>query len=170
MAFVGNFILRFITIGFGLMLALAAAGLFIGFGLYNEVTTTGPLMEQWEEDLFAFVSMGAGLFSTVAIGSFGLGVIAILIALAEMMGWRSIVANLVMGGAAAGFLAMSGFGFINQHGAPIGNGGFAGADESYGPLLVALSAGFIGGFVYWLIAGRRAGVWLDNARREKPVE
>jgi len=167
MAFVGNFIVRLITICFGLMLAFAAAGIFIGFGFYNEVTTTGPLMDQWEEDLFAFVSMGAGLFSTVLMGSYGYGVVAIVIALAEMMGWRSMVANLVMGGAAAGFLAITGFGFINQHGANIGNGGFAGVDEGYGPLLVALSAGFIGGFIYWLIAGRSAGLWLETSRQQQ---
>lgn len=145
MAQIGNFILRFIVIGFGFSLAIFAAGLFIGYGFYNEILSTEPPMQMWEEEFFSVISMGVGVASTMLIGAYGIGVVAIVIILAEVMRWNGIVSNLVMGGACALYLALTHFG---------------GEGISDGALLVSLSAGFIGGFVYWLIAGRSAGKWL----------
>ena len=154
MAFVGNFILRLITIGFGFCLAILAAGIFVGFGFYNEILTTGSLINQWEEELYSVISLGIGFASTILIGIYSLAVAAIIIAIAELMRWKGMVTNLIMGGGCAGFLALNNQGLVQR---PDEIPAF---DSNYGSLLVALSAGFIGGFVYWLIAGRRAGDWL----------
>lgn len=148
MAMFGNFILRFIAICFGFTFAVLAAGLFVGFGFYNEVLSSGPLLDAWEEEFYLLISMGVGFFSTVMIGVYSFGIVGILIAVAELMRWKGFVANLVMGGACGAFLALMNFGGAAQH------------QVSDGALLVSLSAGFIGGFVYWLIAGRSAGDWL----------
>jgi hypothetical protein len=138
--------------------------MFIGFGFYNEILNTGPILEPWEIELFAIASMVTGLFSTLLMGAYGYGVVAIVVAIAEMMRWQSMVSNLVMGGASAGFLAFTSFGYLN----PVE--GTAGPGDNYGVLLVALSAGFIGGFVYWLIAGRKAGIWLQTRARNQLAE
>ncbi len=157
MALFGNLVLRLISISFAFVLAVIAAGMFIGFGFYNEVLTTGPLLDSWEEEMFAFVSLGIGFASTLLIGAYSIGLVAILIAIAELMRWKGLVTNLVLGGLSAGFLALTGFDNSRVISSPVGSSG------EYGPLLVALSAGFIAGFVYWLIAGRRAGDWLGPA-------
>lgn len=148
MALFGNFILRFFAIFIGFTLAITAAGLFVGIGFYNEILTSEPPLQSWEEELYALISIVVGFGSTVLIGAYSFSVAGIVIALAEMMRWKSLIANLVMGGVCAAFLALT-----NLNGA-------GGAGISDGALLVSLSAGFIGGFVYWLIAGRRAGDWL----------
>ncbi len=157
MALFGNLVLRLISISFAFALAVVAAGMFIGFGFYNEVLTTGPLLDSWEEEMFAFVSLGIGFASTMLIGAYSIGLVAILIAIAELMRWKGLVTNLVLGGLSAGFLASTGFDNSHVVSSPVGSSG------EYGPLLVALSAGFIAGFVYWLIAGRCAGDWLGTA-------
>lgn len=36
------------------------------------------------------------------------------------------------------------------------------ASISDGTLVVLLATGFIGGFFYWLVAGRNAGKWLES--------
>jgi hypothetical protein len=160
MALFGNFILRFIVICFGFLMAIIAAGMFVGFGFYNEAITTGPLLESWEEDAFALISVGVGFVSTVLIGAYAYGLVAIVIAIAEMMRWKSLAANLVLGGLCAGFLLLTNYGVSIPPGAPEGPGV---VPVSHGSQLVALSAGFIAGFVYWLFAGRRAGDWLGPA-------
>jgi len=144
MALVGNFILRFIMIVIGYMIAIFAAGMFIGFGFFNEIMTTGPLIEPEEEVFYGLFSLSVGFTSVGLIGYYALGIAPILIALAEMMRWQSLIANLVLGGFCAAILS-------------VGGGGENASDTA---LLVALSAGFIGGFVYWLVAGRSAGNWL----------
>jgi len=144
MALFGNFILRFIMITIGFMFAIVAAGMFIGFGFYNEILTTGQPLDNWDEQFYGLLSLSVGFASIALIGAYAIGVAAILIALAELMRWQGMIANLAMGGLTAAILALGG----------------GGANVSDGAFLVALSAGFIGGFVYWLIAGRKAGNWL----------
>lgn len=156
MAIIGNLIVRLIPISVGFFLAIVAAGLFVSFGLYNDILNGGILLDRHEEDLFAFISIVFGFGATLLIGLYSIGLVAILIAIAELMRWKGLVTNLVMGGACAGFLAIQNFDFVNQLGEA------SQPPENYGALLVALSAGFIGGFVYWLIAGHRAGDWLGS--------
>jgi len=154
MAIIGNLIVRLISISAGFVLAIIAAGLFVSIGLYNDILSQGMMQGQYEEDLFAFIAIVFGFGTTLLIGLYSLGLVAILIALAELMRWKGLVTNLVMGGVSAGILAFQHFDFLDElNAAPQ-------PPENYGALLVALSAGFIAGFVYWLIAGHRAGNWL----------
>jgi len=154
MTFIGNLIVRLLSVSFGFFLAIVAAGLFVSFGFYNEIIAQSPSIERHEADLFALISIVSGFAATVSIGVYSIGVVAILIAIAELMRWKGLVTNLVMGGVCAGFLAINHFDFSYQTSAA------SLPADNYGPLLVALSAGFIGGFVYWLIAGHRAGDWM----------
>lgn len=158
---VGNLIVRLISISFGFFLAIVAAGLFVSFGLYHDIVTGDVLLDHHEQDLFAFIAIIFGMGATMMIGLYSVGLVAILIAIAELMRWKGLVTNLVMGGACAGFLAMQNFDF------PRDAGGVSQPPENYGALLVALSAGFIAGFVYWLIAGHRAGDWLGPANPQQ---
>jgi hypothetical protein len=157
MALFGNFIVRFIMICIAFTLAVMCAGIFVGIGFYNEIINTRPLLDSWEEEMFAFMSVGVGFASTLLIGAYSYGVVAILIAIAELMRWKGMVTNLVMGGMCGLFMILTSRNLTHGSQGPMD----IGADD-YGPLLVALSAGFIGGFVYWLIAGRRAGDWLGS--------
>ncbi len=152
----GNFILRFIVIVIGFIFAVAAAGLFVGIGFFNEAIISDPPVEIWEQDFLRLISIGFGFVSAVLIGAYSYGVVAAIIALAETMRWNGLVANLVMGGVVAAFLALTNL------------GGSSGENVSDGALLVSLSAGFIGGFVYWLIAGRSAGKWLGSGPTNAP--
>jgi hypothetical protein len=82
-------------------------------------------------------------------GTIGFLPAAIAIVLAESFGWRSILFYLLAGGligAAAIHLTMQ-------------SGVFDFADR---PNVALLAAGFVGGFVYWLIAGRRAGTGITG--------
>ena len=161
MALIGNLIVRLISISFGFFLAIVAAGLFVSFGLYNDILNHGVLLDTHEEDLFAFISIVSGFGATLLIGLYSAGLVAILIAIAELMRWKGLVTNLIMGGACAGFLAMQNFNFTN------GLGEASQPPENHGALLVALSAGFIAGFVYWLVAGHRAGDWLGSGKLQQ---
>ncbi len=67
----------------------------------------------------------------------------ILIIMAEAFGWRSLILHLVFGvliGLAAFLL------------------GIGGATETREAVTIGGAAGAVGGFVYWLIAGRKAGL------------
>lgn len=114
--------------------AVIAAGLVVAYRLF------GPGLDGEAIDFFAGSVIGVSLMAGAV--SFVPALVAVV--LAEAFAWRSAFTYLAVGGAigfAAGRLA-----------------GFAGPAELAGhrPAL-SLAAGFVGGFVYWAIAGRRAG-------------
>jgi hypothetical protein len=124
------------------------------------VLTIGSLTPEWN-DFAASLGMqspaaqSAALWAIVAIGAviiFAVGMLPtlIVIALAEGFALRSIVLYGVVGGALA--LAMGyGLDFAGYVAPP-------GSDLAREREVFA-AAGIAGGFVYWLFAGRRAGVW-----------
>lgn len=100
------------------------------------------------------------LFIVSAIASLFVGAIAfvpalIVIVLAEAFGWRSLTLHLLVG-AGIGFVALL---------ADIG-----GRSDAQTDLVVGGGAGAVGGLVYWLIAGRRAGIGEDAASVRAPDE
>lgn len=144
----GSFILRFIMVSIAFGMAVLAAGAFIGFGFYNEIIATEPAVEPFERDLFSFLSIGFGLFTSAVIAAYSFAIAGLMIAVAEISRLKGFITNLMLGGGLALILALM---HLGEAGPP-----------SDGVLIVSLAAGFVGGLVYWLIAGRRAGDWMGK--------
>ena len=152
-------LVRLITIFFALILALLAAGLLIGYGaasgLVPELVIEGSDPEQSEN--FEYLVLTIATVGIGALASFQLaglvGIPLLLVILAtEMMRWRGMVTHLLLGGVVALF-AM--FTSLPEGVAP-----------KEGTVIVTLAAGFIAAFVYWLVAGRSAGKWMGEDKRE----
>ncbi|WP_051242036.1 hypothetical protein [Stappia stellulata] len=130
-----------IRVVIALVLAFVAAGFFLAFGLFQAWTGEAHPAE-------IGAAVGAGLVGASVIG--GLSFVPALFAvfLSEALRLRGIVFHLAAGGVIAlGLWAMQEAGDQASHrGLPPGS-------------LVVLAAGFVGGFVYWLLAGRQAGCW-----------
>lgn len=151
---IGSLIVRLVTIAIGYFLAVMAAAIFLSFGLFGEF-----LAGFYQGlDAPAYLNEGSivfiGSYIAVAIGWTTLLPASILIAIAELMRWKSLTANLVLGGLCALFTGLVSF------------QGPRDAIPSESTLIVLLACGFIGGLVYWLIAGRAAGRWLSTNRPE----
>jgi len=150
----GHIIVRLVAILFGLALAFLAAGIFISFGLFGgyfrDLFQNAEIANGEAAPLAAFAVIAVGFLSSFQIASLALAPSAFAVLVAELMGWRGLTINLVLGGLvglATGWIV---------------SGGEAGAAAlSQGALLVLLATGFIGGFFYWLVAGRGAGGWRD---------
>ena len=156
MSLILSVIWRLIVIFIALFIAIAAAGIFIGFGaisgLYpellpsNEATVFGnPDVDFW---ILVVAVIGVGFWSSLKLA--GLAVIPVMIAIiiTEMMRWQSVIAHLLLGGAAGLFVLIS---QQSQDFTP-----------SEGTLIVTLATSFVAAFFYWLIAGRSAGNWMKQ--------
>jgi len=129
----------------GYVLACLAASLVL------TIATLTPV----RDDLTSLGLQSAALWAVVGVGAAFIAAIAMLpallvIVLAEGLGLRSVLAYALLGGALA--LSLSyGLDFA----------GYAGEPGSTFPREreVIAAAGIAGGFIYWLFAGRRAGVW-----------
>lgn len=141
-------IARLIMVPIGLVAAILAVGLFLGFALFS----SDPHIAQNPEVQGFFT-----LFWGVVIASF-LGNLTFVptlgfILIAEIFSWRSLYVYL-------------GFGFVLSLFA------FHLPNEQQDALattldLQALAAGLVGGFVYWLVAGRGAGI-VKRSLENKP--
>jgi hypothetical protein len=118
------------------------------------ILTIGTLTPEWD-DLTAAGLQTAAVWVVVVVGAAAIAAIAmvpalLVIALAEGFAWRSILIY----GALGGVLALSlsyGLDFAGYVGNP---DSFLARERE-----VLAAAGIAGGFVYWLFAGRKAGVW-----------
>lgn len=167
MQFLGHLIVRLLAVSFGLFTAMLAASLFLSAGIFGGMATEFLADLQWtiEGDpylepvdtspLVTLLVVVIGFFTSFHVA--GLAALPMLLAvgLAEFMHWRGMTINLVLGGLVALATGLSVFGDAGGEGLP-----------SDGTLVVLLATGFVGGFFYWLIAGRSAGKWLDAG---KPV-
>lgn len=165
MAFIGNLILRLIVIGFGLLIAFFAAGLFyvaaVLYGMdllggeFDIIQSNGGLepvdfssVNEAELERFlaaVFVALqtfviGASLAGRVLLAS------TLVIAIAELQSWRGFVTNMLLGGGIAIFAGLTGIDYQIK--------------QAF--FIILLATGFVGGFFYWLIAGRSAGRWLEE--------
>jgi len=138
-------IVRIMAIIFAYVLACMAA---------STVFTFGTLAPQWD-DWSSLALPPAALWAVIAVGAAIISGIAVLptlllIVLAEAFGWRSSLVYAMLGGILA---LMLGYG-LDFAGYVFVPGGELARERE-----VLAAAGIAGGFVYWLFAGRKAGVW-----------
>ncbi len=143
------FITRFFIILFSLIFALLAASIALAIGIMAPELVT---MSSDPVEKFAFFAIA--FFSTSFVGTTAFIPAVILIAIAETFDIRSIFYYAIGGGLIAALAWFSSDISLRLENttdiSPVG----------YGLQLVA-AAGIIGGFVYWLLAGRKAGLWKN---------
>jgi hypothetical protein len=124
-----------IPIGYILAVIAATAVLLVG-------STGGTPLDQAERYVYS-------LIGAIFVGGFSVLPMAVAIIASEVWRWRSILIWLAIGGGIglAGWLLP-------------GASAEAQRFDAYVP--VYLAAGFAGGLVYWLIAGRRAGAGFSR--------
>ncbi|HEY0223293.1 MAG TPA: hypothetical protein VGC38_02130 [Pseudolabrys sp.] len=142
---------RIVVIFFALILASMAAGIALAIGIISP-DWTGADSDPFERvSFFVFA-----FFATSFVGAAATLPALVLIVYAEAARMRSIlyygVAGAVVGLAAYFGSDVSGRLDNTTDVTPVGHA-----------LQLAAAAGIIGGLVYWLVAGRRAGVWRGPA-------
>ena len=147
MRFIGNLIVRLVAIGLGLVFAYLCCGLFIGMGFYAEMVR--PAIDPPASGGEGVIAILSGLIWSPIVAMAATGPALALIAFAEPLRLRGLFANLVIGAIAA-LLSFW-----------LATGRALEPNISQGALAVLLATGFVGGFAYWLVAGRNAGRWLD---------
>lgn len=147
---------RLFVICFGLIAALLAAAMVMSYGIssglfvefFGAETFEAIDETDWGYAVLLIAWVGIGFVTSFQIASLALLPIIIAIAATEMMRWNGMVTHLVLGGLAALFVVFTQL--------PVGT------TPSEGTLIVTLAMGFVGGFFYWMTAGRGAGRWQDN--------
>jgi hypothetical protein len=140
-----SIVIRIVVVIFAYILGCVAASI---------VLTIGTLTPEWD-DLMQFGLQAAVVAPVVGVGAAVIATVAMLpallvIAFAEGFAWRSSLVYAAFGGVLA--LSLSyGIDFAGY----IDNPGSSLARERE----VLAAAGISGGFVYWLFAGRKAGIW-----------
>jgi hypothetical protein len=138
---------RIIVIFFALIVATMAAGLALAIGIIS------PDWAGADSDPFERVSFFVfAFFATSFVGAAATVPALVLIVFAEAARMRSLLYYGV-GGAVVGLAAYFGSDISSRlenttDVVPVGHA-----------LQLAAAAGIIGGLIYWLIAGRRAGAW-----------
>jgi hypothetical protein len=139
---------RFFVVAFAFFIACFAAGVVVAYGLLApeiaKIRDAAP--EAWLG--FLFLASAAGIVTPFYV----FAPAALIIFIGEILSLRSVLFYSVMGalvGAIAYFLTdvtarMQGAGTV----VPLTQ-----------ELQFMVAGGIVGGFVYWLIAGRRAGIW-----------
>lgn len=144
-----SFFARFFVILFALIFSLIAAGIALAIGVMAP-----ELFANSSDPIEKFVFFTAAFFATSFAGASAFVPAVILVAIAETFDLRSIFYYAIGGGLIAAIAWYSSDISLELENttdiSPVG----------YGLQLVA-AAGIIGGFVYWLLAGRKAGVWKN---------
>lgn len=142
-----SFLGRIIVILFAILLAAWAAGIVMSMALL------GPQWHGFTGD----IGERAGFWVTVVFASSFTGGVLFLpllvfIALAESFRWRSLLLYATAGAVMllAGYFG-SGYSAVESIDYP--------PPSDVGKAEIAAAAGIVFGFVYWLIAGRKAGAW-----------
>lgn len=147
---------RLFIICFGLFAALLSAAMIMAYGISSGLFVEffgieafeGIDQTEWGYAVLLIATVGIAFATSFQLASLALLPIIVAIAATEMMRWNGMVTHLVLGGLAALF------GVFTQ--LP------QGTSPSEGTLIVTLAMGFVGGFFYWLIAGRGAGNWQEK--------
>jgi hypothetical protein len=143
---------RIIVIIFAVMVASVAAGMAIAMGLL------GPEWHGFTGDVVERASFWVlVLFGASFTGAVGLLPLAILIAIAEALKIRSLLAN-----ALAGAVML----LLGYYSSGINHSYEESIDHPPPPVSreaeIAAAAGAVFGLVYWAIAGRNAGRWRER--------
>ena len=149
-----RFIGRVFVIFFGFIVACIAAGLTIALAL---------LAGQWQLLQTDPVAQGsfwiASALGTSFAGAASFMPLLLVVIFAEALKLRSIVFY-ALAGVAIALTGYFGWGFGNPYEESI---------DQAGPLArgieIMIAAGVVFGVAYWLVAGRRAGAWLEPRRR-----
>ena len=145
--------IRFISLALSYALATFVAALFITFVLF-----LGSDLGWIEDDpVTALGSIGFATASWFAIAQMAFIPFLIIVPFMEFARATGLTTNLIGGGAIALVaIVMS----------PLGAGEEIALPYSSSEIWIAfLSAGFISGFVYWILSGHRAGRWLGTPRQ-----
>lgn len=148
MSLISRIIVILVALIVAVLVAMFAAGstIAVNFVMPDWFATDADPIEQARFFMYAFIVTSFGNVLLAAL---------VLIALAEAFRIRTFVYYGVVGGLAA----LLGY-YTGDISARLENTTDI-APVSYGLQLVA-AAGIIGGLVYWLIAGRKAGLWRDQ--------
>jgi hypothetical protein len=146
---------RLIMVSIGLFLAGFAAATTILYGLRQLYEMPMPV-DGMPGDL-AINAVLLALATLVAISHFSLGLIAGVVLLTEILRLRSWLVYAATGALSAVIAVVSIEGRETQ-GAPM-------ADSD---MLLFIAGGLVGGLVYWLIAGRRAGAVMPREEGPPP--
>jgi hypothetical protein len=142
-------LLRIVVIFAGFLLAsLAAAVVVIGAVLYPELS--GVELNLDESTARIIVSLGF-----IFVSGFALLPALVMALITEAFALRSILVYAVSGAVVGGacYLSLTPWDPATMH--------FQGLDRR--ELEVMIGAGVVAGLVYWLVAGRRAGLWRGEA-------
>ena len=133
-------ILRIIV---GFILAVIAGGLFLAYGFFQG-------LDAHTDPLTLGATVGAGLVWASILGGMAFVPALAAVVLSEVFRLRGIVFHLAAGGVIA-------FGLWTLGQAPQPH------DAGLAPgSVVAVAAGFIAAFAYWIVAGRQAGCWRND--------
>ena len=136
---------RLLVIMFAYMMAAICAGLFFA---YTALPKEQYAAEQIEQLWGMSVEIASALLVGFMAAKAAIMPSVVLIAAAEIMGWRSLVSNLIGAGILAVFVIVMVYAF------PEANGVY---QEKW---IQIAAATLVGGIVYWIIAGRNAGLWM----------
>ena len=135
----GNrFVWQLLRIVLGFIAAVVFSGFFLAWGFFQ-----GGVPDHSPAAVAAII--GSGLVTASVLGSVSLFPAVFAIGIAEALGLRGFIYHVGAAGVLAFALWMM--------------GGDVAAEGPRPGSPVALAAGFVGGFVYWLIAGRSSGCW-----------
>jgi hypothetical protein len=142
-------VVRCFVILFSLIFAILAAGIALAIGIMMPemfIMSADPIEK--------FMFFAVAFFSTSFAGAAAFVPALVLVAIAETFDLRSVFYYAIGGGLIAA---------VAWYGADISMQMENATDISpvgYGLQLV-VAAGIVGGFVYWLLAGRKAGLWKN---------
>ncbi|MET0277437.1 MAG: hypothetical protein ABW198_03810 [Pseudorhodoplanes sp.] len=144
-----SFVTRFFVILFSLLFAVLAAGIALAIGVMAP-----ELFSNSSDPVEKFMFFAAAFFATSFVGATAFVPAVILTAIAETFDIRTIFYYAIGGGLIAAVAWYSSdISLRLENTTDI-------SPVTYGVQLV-VAAGIIGGFVYWLLAGRKAGMWKN---------
>ena len=148
-----DFIGRAVVVCMAYFIAVIAAAAFFVLVVFG----TETIVQAQGEPLFAFVfrlTIAVGAVATMA-GAIAAPPILAAIAVAEAFRLSGLAFH-AAAGVALGALALIAWDDEGRSGQP--------------EYIVAMASGAVGAFVYWLLAGRRAGLWRARLSRPAPPE